>query len=76
MVYFNDRYALDGRDPNGYAGILWCLGLHDRPWKERPVFGTIRYMSRDGMERKTEVSAYLHEIAELERTGRDPFALT
>ena len=42
----NDKYALDGQDPNSYANILWCFGLHDRPWAERPIFGMVRYMSR------------------------------
>ena len=70
MIYFHDRYALDGQDPNTYANILWCFGLHDRPWTERPIFGTIRWMSRAGMERKTGVQAYLSEIDCLERTGR------
>ncbi|HEX6894367.1 MAG TPA: deoxyribodipyrimidine photo-lyase [Bryobacteraceae bacterium] len=62
MIYLNDRYALDGRDPNGYANILWCLGLHDRPWPERPIFGTVRYMSYEGMRRKTDVDAYIRRI--------------
>ena len=62
MNYLNDRYALDGRDPNGYANILWCLGLHDRPWPERPIFGTVRYMSYEGMRRKTDVDAYIRRI--------------
>jgi len=62
MVYLNDRYALDGRDPNGYANILWCFGLHDRPWVERPIFGQVRYMSYEGMRRKTDVDAYIREI--------------
>lgn len=75
MVLLHDRYALDGRDPNTYTNILWCFGLHDRPWRERPVFGMIRYMSFDGMKRKTNVDAYLREIATLEQTGRDPFRL-
>lgn len=44
MMHLNDKYALDGRDPNGYVGILWCFGLHDRPFKERRVFGKVRYM--------------------------------
>ena len=61
IIYLNDRYALDGRDPNTYANILWCFGLHDRPWKERPVFGMIRYMSAEGMRRKTDVPAYVNE---------------
>ena len=39
MIYLHDRYALDGRDPNTYTNILWCFGLHDRPWTERAIFG-------------------------------------
>lgn len=62
MIYLHDRYALDGRDPNTYTNILWCFGLHDRPWPERPIFGTLRYMSLDGMRRKTDVDAYIREI--------------
>ena len=71
MIHLHDRYALDGQDPNTYANILWCLGLHDRPWGERPVFGTIRWMSRAGMDRKTDVQAYLREIEYVERTGKE-----
>lgn len=66
MVYLHDRYALDGRDPNTYTNILWCLGLHDRPWPERPIYGKIRSMSYEGMRRKTDVDAYLREIEQLE----------
>ena len=48
MVELNNKYALDGRDPNSYSGIFWCLGRYDRPWgPERPVFGTVRYMSSE-----------------------------
>ena len=61
-IYLNDRYALDGRDPNSYTNILWCFGLHDRPWVERPIFGQVRYMSLDGMRRKTDVEAYIKGI--------------
>jgi deoxyribodipyrimidine photo-lyase len=75
MVYLHDRYALDGRDPNTYTNILWCLGLHDRPFAERPIFGQVRYMSYDGMKRKTDIAAYMREIEYLERTGKDPFRL-
>jgi deoxyribodipyrimidine photo-lyase len=71
MIYLHDRYALDGDDPNTYANILWCFGLHDRPWPERPVYGTIRSMVRSGMERKTDVQAYIREIEYLERTGKE-----
>ncbi len=62
MIRLHDIYALDGRDPNTYTNILWCFGLHDRPWGERPVFGQLRYMSFDGMKRKTDVAAYIAEI--------------
>jgi deoxyribodipyrimidine photo-lyase len=62
MIYLHDRYALDGRDPNTYTNILWCFGLHDRPWSERPIFGTVRYMSLDGMRRKTDVDAYIQDL--------------
>jgi deoxyribodipyrimidine photo-lyase len=61
-IYLNDRYALDGRDPNSYTNILWCFGLHDRPWVERPIFGQVRYMSYDGMRRKTDVDAYIRLV--------------
>jgi deoxyribodipyrimidine photo-lyase len=65
-IYLNDRYALDGRDPNSITNILWCFGLHDRPWVERPVFGQVRYMSYDGMRRKTDVDSYLRSIEYLQ----------
>jgi deoxyribodipyrimidine photo-lyase len=71
MLYLHDRYALDGDDPNTYGNILWCFGLHDRPWPERAIYGTIRCMVRSGMDRKTDVKAYLKEIEHLERTGKE-----
>jgi len=74
MISIHDRYALDGRDPNTYTNILWCFGLHDRAWAERPVFGQIRYMLYEGMQRKTDVEAYIREIRTLEETGEDPLA--
>ncbi|HLJ47936.1 MAG TPA: hypothetical protein VKU01_18095 [Bryobacteraceae bacterium] len=75
MAYIHDVWALDGHDPATYANILWCLGLHDRPWPERPIFGKVRYMSFDGMKRKTDVDAYVSEIEHLERTVEDPLRL-
>jgi deoxyribodipyrimidine photo-lyase len=75
MIHLHDVYALDGRDPNTYTNILWCFGLHDRPWGERPVFGQLRYMSLDGMRRKTDTAAYIAEVAELERTRKDAFRI-
>jgi deoxyribodipyrimidine photo-lyase len=59
-IYLNDKYELDGRDPNGYAGILWAIaGLHDRPWFERDVYGQIRYMNYNGAKKKFDVTAYI-----------------
>ncbi len=59
-VFLNDRYSLDGRDPNGYTGIAWSIGgVHDRAWKERPVFGKIRFMNRNGCARKFDVEQYV-----------------
>lgn len=56
----NDRFQLDGRDPNGHVGILWSLaGLHDRPWQTRPVFGSVRYMNERGCRRKFDVDQYI-----------------
>ncbi len=75
MLYLQDKYALDGRDPNTYTNVLWCFGLHDRPWTERPIFGMVRFMGLDGMKRKTNVDSYLKEIAYLESTGIDPFCI-
>ncbi|MBI5067641.1 MAG: deoxyribodipyrimidine photolyase [Deltaproteobacteria bacterium] len=60
LVALNDRWALDGRDPCSYAGLGWCLGRFDRPWgPERPIFGTVRYMSSDAARRKLKLKAYL-----------------
>jgi deoxyribodipyrimidine photo-lyase len=75
MLRIHDRYALDGRDPNTYTNILWCFGLHDRPWPSRRIFGSVRYMSYEGMRRKTGVDDYIQEISQLERTRRDPFRI-
>ncbi len=57
-LYFNNKYELDGRDPNSYAGIAWCFGEHDRPWKTRPVFGSVRYMNANGLRRKFDIEHY------------------
>lgn len=58
-LYLNDRYSIDGRDANGYAGIAWCYGKHDRPWKEREIFGKIRYMNDKGLIKKFNMEKYL-----------------
>jgi deoxyribodipyrimidine photo-lyase len=64
----HDRFALDGADPNTAANILWCFGLHDRPWPARPIFGTVRTMTLGGMERKVDVGAYIREIEDAWRS--------
>lgn len=64
MIDLNNKYALDGRDPNSYSGIFWVLGRYDRPWgPERPVFGLVRYMSSENTARKLRVSEYVRRYA-------------
>jgi deoxyribodipyrimidine photo-lyase len=64
-LYLNDRYAIDGRDPNSYSGILWCFGRYDRAWGPvRPIFGTIRYMSSDNTAKKLWLAKYLEKYGD------------
>jgi deoxyribodipyrimidine photo-lyase len=66
-VWLNDRYELDGRDPNGYAGIAWAIvGKHDRPWFTRPIFGQIRYMSYASTSKKFDSRQYIQNVRQLE----------
>jgi deoxyribodipyrimidine photo-lyase len=72
LIYLNDRYEMDGRDPNGYVGIAWSIGgLHDRPWPERHIFGKIRYMSYNGVRKKINVSAYERLVASIDGEPRE-----
>jgi deoxyribodipyrimidine photo-lyase len=64
-LWLNNRYEVDGRDANGFTGVAWCFGLHDRPWAERPVFGQVRYMNAAGLERKFDMAAYCRRVAAL-----------
>ncbi|XP_073009836.1 deoxyribodipyrimidine photo-lyase [Typha latifolia] len=65
-IYLNDKYEIDGRDPNGYVGCMWSIcGVHDQGWKERPVFGKIRYMNYAGCKRKFNVDAYISYVNRL-----------
>ena len=65
LLELNDRLALDGRDPNGVSGVCWCFGRYDRPWgPERPVFGTVRYMSSERTARKVALARYLSRFGE------------
>merc|ERR1712151_811136 len=58
--YFNDKYALDGNDPNGYVGVGWSImGIHDQGWKEREIFGKIRFMNYAGCKRKFKVDEFV-----------------
>jgi deoxyribodipyrimidine photo-lyase len=67
-IELNDRYSIDGHDPNGYTGVAWSVGgVHDRAWAERPVFGKIRYMNEAGCRRKFDVASYIEEVGR--RTG-------
>ncbi len=63
MIYLNNKYGLDGSDPNSYTGITWILGRYDRPWRERPIFGVVRYMSTDIARRKIRLKKYLERYA-------------
>ena len=65
LLYLNNKYFLDGRDPNSYAGVAWVFGLHDRPWQERPVFGKVRYMNASGLERKCDIGEYVRKVGKL-----------
>ena len=65
-LHLNNKYELDGRDPNGFAGVAWCFGKHDRAWAERPVFGKVRYMNAAGLKRKFDADAYVQRV---ERIG-------
>jgi len=58
----NNRYSLDGRDPNSFAGVAWCFGKHDQAWKEREIYGKVRYMNSAGLERKLDMPAYLSRV--------------
>jgi deoxyribodipyrimidine photo-lyase len=64
----NDRYEMDGRDPNGYTGVAWAIGgKHDRPWPERPIFGTVRFMGSERTRRKFDSDAYIARVRALEQ---------
>jgi deoxyribodipyrimidine photo-lyase len=81
LVHLNNKYALDGRDPNSYTGILWCFGLFDRPWApERRVFGRVRYMSSENTARKFKLGSYFRYVEALPtieavRSGRSSRAV-
>jgi deoxyribodipyrimidine photo-lyase len=67
MIHLNNKYALDGRDPNSYSGIFWVLGRYDRAWgPEREIFGKIRYMTSESTRSKFSVKGYLQRYAQFD----------
>jgi deoxyribodipyrimidine photo-lyase len=62
MLYLNNKYFLDGRDPNSFANVAWVFGQHDRGWAEREVYGKVRYMSSGGLERKAKPELYVEKV--------------
>lgn len=64
----NNRWELDAVDPNSYAGVIWCFGLHDRGWKERPIWGKVRYMNDSGLRRKFNMAAYISMVERMVAT--------
>lgn len=67
ILRLNNKYFLDGRDANSYGNAAWIFGQHDRPWRERPIFGTVRYMSASGLERKCDIQGYVRKVEGLVR---------
>ncbi len=74
LVHLNDKYFLDGRDPNSYTGVSWCFGTHDRGWTERDVFGKVRYMNANGLKRKCDPEVYVEKVDALVRQVGGPAA--
>jgi deoxyribodipyrimidine photo-lyase len=66
-LHLNNKYELDGRDPNSFTGVAWCFGKHDRAWGERPVFGKVRYMNARGLRRKFDIDSYVRRMEDLEK---------
>ncbi len=64
LLTLNNRWFLDGRDPNSYANVGWIFGLHDRPWGERPVYGKVRYMNANGLRRKFDIEEYVRRFSQ------------
>jgi deoxyribodipyrimidine photo-lyase len=68
LIFLNDKYELDGRDPNGYTGIQWYFRKHDRPFKERDIFRKVCYMSKSSLKRKFEMEKYLEKISQFKKS--------
>ena len=71
-IDLNDKYELDGRDPNGYVGCMWSIGgIHDQGWGERPIFGKIRFMNYDGCKRKFNVAEFVSRYPQAAKNAVD-----
>lgn len=70
-LYLNNKYFLDGRDPNSYANVAWIFGLHDRPWQERTIYGKVRTMTAAGLKRKFDIDAYVRWVEGLDTAEVD-----
>ena len=68
-LMLNNRFFVDGRDPNSYTGVAWIYGVHDRAWKEREIFGKVRYMAASGLERKCDIDGYVKKVEARIRSG-------
>ncbi|MCB1305869.1 MAG: deoxyribodipyrimidine photolyase, partial [Leptospiraceae bacterium] len=68
-LHLNNKYSIDGRNPNSYSGVFWIFGRFDRPWQERPIFGKIRYMSSEQTRKKVKLREYLERFGP-EEQGR------
>ncbi|MDY0024113.1 MAG: deoxyribodipyrimidine photo-lyase [Candidatus Izemoplasmatales bacterium] len=69
-IELNNYYFIDGLTPNGYCGVAWCFGKHDRAWTERPVFGKLRYMNDNGLKRKFDIETYVKKMDKIEKRKR------
>jgi deoxyribodipyrimidine photo-lyase len=63
LEHLNNKYGLDGRDPNSYSGILWCFGRYDRPWPEHPIFGKVRTMTSASTAKKLQLQVYVKKYS-------------
>ncbi|MGF1632997.1 MAG: deoxyribodipyrimidine photo-lyase [Phycisphaerae bacterium] len=67
LLWLNNRFFIDGRDPNSYGNVAWVFGQHDRAWTERSIFGKVRYMNSAGLERKFKIGKYVQQVDEMAR---------
>ncbi len=70
-LFLNNKYELDGRDPNGFTGVAWCFGKHDRAWQERPIFGKVRYMNANGLKRKFDIDKYVQKVEKIVKNTKN-----